>query len=89
METYACIKCNTKYQSSDDEAYLCEACLLVKESIAKTMDKTYSTVGQVPQGMATQMEQIAREKGGYAEGTDSQGNKISRVFVNVKDLGLL
>lgn len=83
--THICIKCKTSYTSNDEDAYLCETCLVEKEAIAKTIDKTHSTVGQIPSGIYTEMEQIAREKGGYFE--DGKGN--SRVFVNVRDLGLL
>lgn len=86
---FICIKCKQKYTRDDDEAYLCDICLEEKNLIAKDIDKKHSTIGQQPSGMATEMERIAREKGGYSEGVDNQGNTISRVFVNVRDIGLL
>ncbi len=86
---FNCIKCKTKYSRDEEEAYLCDSCLEEKNLIAKDIDKRFSTVGQIPSGMGSEMERIAREKGGYSEGIDSQGNKVSRVFVNVRDIGLL
>lgn len=87
METksYLCIKCKTQYESTEDEAYLCPLCLEEKNIIAQQLDKNHSTVGQTPSGQYSEMEKIAREKGGYFE--DGRGN--SRVFVNVRDIGLL
>lgn len=82
---FKCIKCKVSYTSEDEEAYLCASCLEEKNLIAKELDKKYSTVGQTPAGMVTEMEAIAKERGGYYE--DGKGN--SRVFVNVRDLGLL
>lgn len=51
METYThkCIKggCENTYIDSDPDAYLCDTCVDAKKSIAREIDKKYTTVGQV------------------------------------------
>lgn len=72
--TFNCIKCKKEYVSQEDEAYLCEECLIEKKQIAANLDKSgqYTTVGQKPNS----------EYQRYAEIQQRTGVK----FVNIKDL---
>ena len=83
MTQFSCIKCGSKYESSDDEAYLCEKCKDARQVLAKQIDaKIGSTVGQQPSGLQA-LEDKVRAKGGFAQSADG---KMSKLFINVRDL---
>lgn len=39
MKQHKCIKCQTEYNSMEEDAYYCEACIAEKKQIAKEIDK--------------------------------------------------
>ena len=38
--SHNCIKCNTKYEDNDPDAYLCEVCMVARKAIADQVNRT-------------------------------------------------
>jgi DNA-directed RNA polymerase subunit RPC12/RpoP len=77
-----CIKCKSSYQDIENDNYLCPDCLKEKELIVKSLDGKFNTIGQVPSGNISRLEQLAKEKGSFFD----NGNGQTRMFINVNDL---
>ncbi len=78
MNEHACIKCGTKYQDVDVDAYLCATCLKEKQIIASTIDRKFgSTVGQQPSGELQAYDAMARTQ-------TSPDGRITRSFAPAK-----
>ena len=73
--THSCIKCKTKYQSDDSDAYLCESCNEERKRIAEEVDKKMA--GRTPRNVKSDLQV-------YYETIEKNGGK----FVNIKDLGI-
>lgn len=74
MFSHSCIKCKRKYESKEEDAYLCEACNEARLALAREIDaKVGSTVGQKP---ASDYQKFYKS---------SEGQKGIK-FVNIKDL---
>lgn len=82
---HKCIKCKAEYSDNEEDDYLCSDCLVEKNRIAEELNSKYNTVGQKPKGIAT-LEEEMKIKGGFSQNADGSQ---SRLFINVKDLGLL
>lgn len=86
--THSCIKCLKQYSDNEIDAYYCNECNNARLQIAREIDKKVgSTVGQKPTGISA-LEADMKLKGGFSE-TTQDGINNSRLFINVRDIGLL
>jgi len=77
--SHSCIKCAKQYSDSDEDAYYCEECNVVRKEIAKKIDaqRVHQDTEQV--GGFKAFEALAEAKGGR------RGNGL---FVNARDMGI-
>lgn len=76
MFTHSCIKCQTKYESEEDDAYYCASCLEATKAIAAEVDKQFANR---PKREPVSDFQILLEKG---------QSKGQATFVRAADLGI-
>lgn len=77
MFSHNCIKCKAKYNSKDEDPYLCESCNGERLALAKEIDsKVGSTIGQQPNGW-NRIEDLKKKSG---------VSKNGMTFINAKFL---
>jgi len=78
--SHSCIKCSKPYSDSNEDAYYCEECNVVRIELAKKIDsqRVNRPSEQVVGGFEA-FEALATAKGG------KRGNAL---FVNARDMGI-
>lgn len=76
--SHNCIKCSTKYEDNDVDAYLCEACLSLKNATAKQIDSKYNTQGQTPNSDFHRYEELRKQNGSNFVRAGDMGIKLSQ-----------
>jgi uncharacterized Zn ribbon protein len=68
--THPCIKCTTKYETTDPDAYLCPKCLDEKKAIAAEIDKKFASIPRKEVFTPLQAYDAAKKIRGFVSARD-------------------